>query len=840
MNLHDSEAASALQQRMRDALRLAQTRMQNMEENLKRLRSLQNKLYLHQQLNNELDINSKRLFVLNKEYASMSDEADEMDRFETFESVMAPFLKMQMLEQDAEESRRNGNDLEQEIRRTADEIEILRKNLMHSRDVIKTADAHHRDVCHTVEECSRLDGEAAVIEDNVKRLTQLLALEEDRLDSIRSMLEGQRAIGKDYELSLESLNARRHTMESHENMLERADLILMMLQRLEELAGNLNGKTLQYERNAEEMQRCNEELSHVISRHDDIVQQIQSLQDEIRIHRDNISGIQSYEVQERVMELKSRILLLNAAHSLWSRISTGYAIIEEKAQLINSLRLDIEHDMKTEQELTVAVATLKRQVSDKEYSLNMSKSQSLISLRADLEEGTACSVCGATHHPYHSDTMQDQYKLISDFRSDYESLSGELQGQEKQLAVLHDQLTRNLGRQVAEQQNMEVVRLRQSQDVREWRVFAQLDPTFADCSASTDSDARMATIRQLLDNAQRDMQSAEAELGEFNYHTAQITTLSGKIAQLEETKSEIDTRMNEAKSRCRIMASQDEKLAQSRKLAQEKYRRHYDILQQEITLPEWFRSWQGNAEGLYMKIKQMSSDWQQVKKDIADMGYSLAESKVRCEMLVTMQKQCEHSLEILQEEIRLGKGKYGELHEQRHTLMPGISTCEALDNSLDTNLKVQEEHISCIERLHNLALQRKEQEGAYATVRHQGEILDEKVRAQKNLVDLWIRSYNATHPPVQYAELNDVLTQNIDWNDKRKRIRENRMDTLLQQQKVKELQAEIIALEVDTGTLTNEQLMEKQQTTELQIEQQESSLREVTMQIAKLKIELGL
>lgn len=236
----------------------------------------------------------------------------------------------------------------------------------------------------------------------------------------------------------------------------------------------------------------------------------------------------------------------------------------------------------------------------------------------------------------------------------------------------------------------------------------------------------------------------------------------------------------------------------------------------------------------------MSSDWQQVKKDIADMGYSLAESKVRCEMLVTMQKQCEHSLEILQEEIRLGKGKYGELHEQRHTLMPGISTCEALDNSLDTNLKVQEEHISCIERLHNLALQRKEQEGAYATVRHQGEILDEKVRAQKNLVDLWIRSYNATHPPVQYAELNDVLTQNIDWNDKRKRIRENRMDTLLQQQKVKELQAEIIALEVDTGTLTNEQLMEKQQTTEFQIEQQESSLREVTMQIAKLKIELGL
>ena len=840
MNPHDSEAASVMHQRMRDALRLAQTRMQNLEENLKRLRSLQSKLYIHQQLNTELGINSKRLFVLNKEYASMSDEADEMDRFETFESVMAPFLRMQMLEQDAEENRRNGNELEQEMRRTADEIEELRKNLMHSRDVTKIADARHRDLCHVVDECSRHDGACAVIEDSVKRITQFLASETDRLDSIKSMLVGQQTMCAEYERRLETLNARRHTMESHESMLERADLLLMMLQRLEELAENLNRKTMQYERNAEELQRCNEELARIIARHEDVCQQIQSLQDEIRIHRDNISGIQSYEVQERVMELKSRLLLLSAAHSLWRRISTGYAIIEEKAQLINSLRLEIEHDMKSEQELTITVATLKRLVSDKEYSLNMSKSQSLISLRADLVEGTACSVCGATHHPYHSDTMQDQYKLISDFRSDYESLSGELQGQEKQLALLHDKLTRNLGQQVAEQQNMEVVRVRQSQDVKEWRVFAQLDPTFADCSASTDSDARMATIRQLLDNAQRDMQSAESALSEFNYHTSQITILSGKIAQLEETKSDIDIRMNEAKSRCRIMVSQEEKLAQSRKLAQEKYHRHYDLLQQEITLPEWFRSWQRNAEGLYMEIKQMASDWQQVNVDIADADRLLSESMIRCDMLASMQKQCEYALDTMREELRLSKGKYGELYEQRQSLLPGISTSEALDNSLDAYLKVQEEHAACIERLNNLALQRKEQEGAYRSVRQAGEMLDEKARAQKNLVDLWIRSYNASHPPVQYGELNDVLTRNIDWNDKRKRIRENRINTLLQQQKVKELQAEIIALEVDTGTLTIDQLTEKQLATEQQIEQHEASLRDVTMQIAKLKIELGL
>ncbi len=840
MDLNNSEVASAMHQRMRDALRLAQSKQQNLEENLKRLRSLQDKLYEYQRLSAALDINVRTLYRLNKEYASISEEADEMDRFEAFESVMAPFLRMQMLEQDSEENRHGGNELEQKMRRTSNEIEVLRKDMMHSRDSIKAADMQHRDICHAVEKCSWLDGACEMIDERLKRLAALVDLEKDRLESIKRQLHNQQELCGQLSVKLESLRARHHTMKSHEGMLERADVVLLMLQRLEELADNMDAKTVQYNLNSEEQHRCNEELARIKAQHDNVGHQIQSLHDEIMIYRSNISGLQGYEVQERVVELKGRIILLNAAHSLWNRISTGYATIEEKTQQINSLRLANEHDLKTEQELTVLVAALKRQVADKEYVLNMSKSQNLISLRSDLVEGVACSVCGAKHHPYHSETMQDQYKLISDFRGDFESMFGELQGKEKQLADIHDKLTRNLGQQVAEQQNLEVVRLRQSQDVREWKVFAQLDPALADCSSGIDSDTRMATIRQLMDNAQRELQSAEAELGEYNYHTSQITALSAKEAQLENSKLEIDLLMNETKARSRILAAQEEKLEQSRKLAQEKFHYHYELLQQEVTLHEWFSAWQANAEGLYMNIRQMVSDWEQVNVDIAQTDRKFSEITIKSEALTMMQKQCEYTLECLDDAIRKDKTKYRELYEQRQLILPGRGTSETLDTSLDTHTRVHQEYDSCAEQLHTLSLQRKEQEGAYANLRSLGDKLDEKVRHQKNLVDMWIRAYNTSHPPVQYAELNNVLTRNIDWNEKRRRIRENRMDTLLQQQKVKELQAEIVSLEVDTGTLTDTQLTEKQLQTELQIEQHEASMREVTMQIAKLKIELGL
>ena len=145
MTPNNTDITSAQHQRMRDSLRLAQTRQQNLEESIKRLRSLQEKLYRHQQLNSELDINSRELFILNKESASLSEEADEMDRFETFESIMAPFLRMQILETEVEENRRIGIDLEQQIRNTSNQIEELRKHFTTTRDNIKITEAQRKD-----------------------------------------------------------------------------------------------------------------------------------------------------------------------------------------------------------------------------------------------------------------------------------------------------------------------------------------------------------------------------------------------------------------------------------------------------------------------------------------------------------------------------------------------------------------------------------------------------------------------------------------------------------------------------------------------------------------------
>ena len=108
------------------------------------------------------------------------------------------------------------------------------------------------------------------------------------------------------------------------------------------------------------------------------------------------------------------------------------------------------------------------------------------------------------------------------------------------------------------------------------------------------------------------------------------------------------------------------------------------------------------------------------------------------------------------------------------------------------------------------------------------------------MVDLWIHAYNATHPPVQYAELSQLLTQDIDWSSKRSIVRQNQMDTQLEQQKVKQLESEILALEVDTGPLTLEQTKAKQAHIQQQIHEAEQAQRQTMIQIARYSLALGL
>jgi len=75
------------------------------------------------------------------------------------------------------------------------------------------------------------------------------------------------------------------------------------------------------------------------------------------------------------------------------------------------------------------------------------------------------------------------------------------------------------------------------------------------------------------------------------------------------------------------------------------------------------------------------------------------------------------------------------------------------------------------------------------------EIMDKEAAQCQSELDIWMRQFNANHPPVQYNELQETFCTGRDWNAVRTSLRELQMESTLEQANVDNLRKDIVALQ---------------------------------------------
>ena len=497
------------------------------------------------------------------------------------------------------------------------------------------------------------------------------------------------------------------------------------------------------------------------------------------------------------MLLKGRRQMLLSAQSLWNRIQSGYMLIEEKTQTVTRLRLNLDNLELQIRNLEETVVPMRQLCHEKEYTLTLSKSQNVIQLRGDLKEGVSCTVCGATHHPYHSDTMLEQSKLISDLRTDYELLHSELIAKEEQLRQLNTERISEQARRDVEEEALSRLRQRQMEDVKEWEVFASLDRSFKDCSSSTNMEARTAMIRQLIENTALDADQAQKELDEFNYHQTRINEVSEQLAQKEQQQNDLTMRLNEVNTACQVLARQTEQTRQNHSELQERFTQLYEQLGGYLTIGEWYVQWQKSHEGLRLRIEQMMEDWnrlnteiQQLKRKQEKLDTLLEEKRNTCSYLDNLILQIRDA-----EEKRHNLRKEGE--KTYETMLGQMEVKDFFDlhyQNLTEARKISEQQRETTQKT---ALELAEMSGRQQELIAQGRALDTATVEERSRLDVWIRQFNANHPPVQYAELERAFAQDKDWNETRRTVRGLRIEAMLEQARVDALRSAIVALQAE-------------------------------------------
>ncbi len=782
-------------ERASEAYRLCSTHMQHIGEQIQRVRRQREWLHNFQRMNLAREQHANALYEANKLLSININDEKRLERFETFEPIQGEYQHLRLLTAMSQQQRDELSAVQEQLVQAHALTEDKQKQADQQRNRLIEMEKQMEQANDQVEQMCRILGERTVL-DLVLRDAALHAeqLNQQQIRLTRTS-DDLKAQMEQIEAQLSVLRTKWQSLEPHRTMIHRGREIVLRLKLMAEARHEMKATNAKMDDVRQKLREENKTLSNLFQDFQRLEGELNELSGELQQHRASIAGSTSYQLQERAMHEQTRHEILLSAQATWKLICAGYQQIDNLKQEITQLSHQLKYGLDTQRQLESEVACLEEHTHDMERTLTLSKSQSVIELRSDLREGISCTVCGAVHHPYHSDTMLEQNKLIDDIRIEYNQLNQEYTAKARTLEQL---CLDNAGRQAAKEQKqqfLDYVKAHQQILVEQWKMYADLDVSFADCSESTNQDARTEMLRLLIGNALRQSEEAQRELGTHNFHQAEINKLTEQIAQKEQEKSNLITHLSEVNTGCHVLSRQVELLEEMHSEELKHYTTHYEEAEKTIMLHEWVKQWEMDSESLCLRINDMMEQWKNTRDDIARLETQRSQCQALLQNISETQKFVESNIQDSltgTEKLMLMRGE----GQKRYDQLMEVYREENFHKTRYQELKQNYVRMETANReLHKAALNMERVEGRNQELTRNNKDVDRQLAQIRYNLDLWISRFNANHPPVQYEELESVLDGTTDWTAVRQHIRQTHVEADTRQRLVQYLENEILEMQ---------------------------------------------
>ena len=231
----DSRILNSTQlQRVKDAKRLAETKLQGLEEGLERLKAQQQWLRRYNETNMALEREKKRLFELGKQKAVMAKESSMLERYDLFEGIHGTYQKLAVVKDQIGRDKRGLSLLEREAEVNRQKMTDQEKRQQQASEQLKNATSNLLDVFDHVCSAYQLTGNNEAIDAETAFLLDYNNKVKEEMDALSSLISEKEKTTLILQGKLDELRSKRQSMEIHENMLRHGEAVLLQLKHLED------------------------------------------------------------------------------------------------------------------------------------------------------------------------------------------------------------------------------------------------------------------------------------------------------------------------------------------------------------------------------------------------------------------------------------------------------------------------------------------------------------------------------------------------------------------------------------------------------------------------------
>ena len=792
-NILDSED----QRRATEQADFAKSRLRMIDERLDGIALKQRWYASYEEAVENMRLTEEEQLKVKKEVAAVFPQKEKLLRYDEVVSIQPLFQEIKTVEKNIEKNR-------EQIAALALEVASLRKKNNQAAEALELSRVRKGEKLEDLKQIQpklnrghSLKGEIIVAEKD-------LAEKSTSLDNATVILkEKKNALEeKDKELAQiirkqDILKQRIQALSPQATMLEQNDLILLKLNRLDELVKERKG----FDTRMDALNKKLVEVSAVIEKSTkaktEVIAQLNTLQNEMFVHIQSNSGIEGTQLQQKVAMLYDNQRELKGAQELWTRISQNYENVETASDEISRHRVRIDGERKSIDELQKNIEILSSTCERMNTAYTLSQSKDMKNLRQRLKEGTACPVCGATHHPYHTETEQELGELLNSLEKEYKETAEELKLKQQTLEEMRRVHDTGLGKLKAEQDFLLIVQKQLEEDKAKWADYASLDSTFTDCSASVNRNARRLMIEALRENIDRVVKETQKQLDTYGLHQQAINELQGKIENLRKLIDEHAAGENEAITNSKLISSSIEELAKAITQNVHLYTDVYEELDKTLTIASWFASWEKGHDAFCMQLMKTAKEWKELNSLMADYGQREYRLKEELKTAKTSHGETETAYRTLMDD----KAKSQELLKEKEKEFVALFGQSTLEETAERYNSASEQAFAefedCQKKYDTISSELQTSLGKQQNMDTLLSMQRESLRCKRSELDIWILAFNNSHNPLQLSELERIFSSSYDWNEIRKIVAEKDAELIRVEEKMDAARAKLLAVKAD-------------------------------------------